>query len=71
VLIFALAALVPVTYLFINRNLLPRERRRPPWLTVLVAAAWGLAYAVLLGLVLGNLGVIAGLAIGIVVLARR
>ena len=70
-LIIALIALVPVTYLFINRNVLPRERRRPPLLTVLVAAVWGLVYAVLLGLVVGTLGVIAGLAIGIVVLARR
>ena len=68
--IVVLVALVPVTYLFINRNVLHRERAQP-WLMVLIAAAWGLVYAVLLGLVLGTLGVIAGLAIGIVVLARR
>jgi hypothetical protein len=64
-LIFALVALVPVTYLFINRNVIHRERARTRSVDALVAVAWGAVYALLIGVIIGPLGVLAGVAIGI------
>jgi hypothetical protein len=42
-----------------------RERRRELWLRAVIAATWGLVYALLLATVLGDVGLIAGLAIGV------
>jgi drug/metabolite transporter (DMT)-like permease len=64
-LYFAIFALIPVTYLFINRNVIHRERRRERWIDASVAAVWGGVYAVLLGSVFGLPGVVAGLTIGV------
>lgn len=64
-LIFALVGLVPVTYLFINRNVIHRERARTRSVEVLVAVAWGAVYALLIGIILGPLGILAGVAIGV------
>jgi len=63
--IFALLALVPVTYLFINRNVIHRERRRARWIDAAVAVVWGAVYALLLGAIFGPLGLLGGLAVGI------
>ena len=64
-MVFAIVALIPVTYLFINRNVIHRERRRSRWVDAAVAVVWGAVYALLLGAILGPLGLLGGLAIGI------
>jgi hypothetical protein len=68
--LFALAALVPVTYLFINRNVIHREMARSRTADAVVALLWGGVYAFLLGLVLGPLGVLVGVAIGLYLFFR-
>jgi len=65
--IFVIVALVPVTYLFINRNLIHREIPRARWAKVFVACAWGAVYALLMGLILGPLGILIGIGVGIYV----
>lgn len=69
-LIFAIVALVPVTYLFINRNVIHRETARSRSAEVLVALAWGAVYAVLLGIIFGPLGILAGVAAGVYAFLR-
>ncbi len=64
-MIFAIVALIPVTYLFINRNVIHRERARARWVDGLIALAWGVVYALLIGAILGPIGILAGLAIGV------
>jgi drug/metabolite transporter (DMT)-like permease len=64
-MVFAIVALIPITYLFINRNVIHRERRRSRWIDAAVAVVWGLVYAVLLGSILGPIGVLIGLAVGV------
>jgi hypothetical protein len=66
VVYFAIFALIPLSYLFINRNVIHRERRRERWVDASVAAVWGGAFALLIGVIFAApVGVIAGLAIGI------
>lgn len=57
--------MIPVTYLFINRNVIHNERPRPLWAKGLVALAWGVTYGVLLGAVFAEIGILVGLAIGV------
>jgi hypothetical protein len=62
-LIFILIALVPVTYLFINRDAMyqPRSRGRH----ALGACVWGVVYGVLVGLIVLPLGILVGLGVGV------
>ncbi len=69
-LIFAIVALIPVTYLFINRNVIHRESARSRSVEVLVAVAWGVVYALLVGIILGPLGILAGVAVGVYAFLR-
>ena len=64
-LVFAIIALVPVTYLFINRNVIHRESARSRSVEVLVAVAWGVVYALLVGIILGPPGILGGVAVGV------
>jgi hypothetical protein len=64
-LIFAIVALIPITYLFINRGVINHEVPRPQWVEVLIAVTWGVVYALLLGVILGPLGLLAGLGVGV------
>ncbi len=64
-LYIAIFALIPVSCLFINRNVIHRERRRERWVDALIAALWGLVFAALLGIVLGPIGVLAGVAVAV------
>ncbi len=64
-MVFAIVALIPITYLFINRNVIHRERRRSRWIDAAVAVVWGCVYAVLLGAILGPIGALIGLAVGV------
>lgn len=66
-MLIAMVALIPVTYLFINRNVIHREMGRPRWVDALVATAWGIVYALLLGALLGSFGALGGVAIGLYV----
>jgi hypothetical protein len=70
VLIFAIVALIPVTYLFINRNVIHRESARSRSVEVLVAVAWGVVYALLVGIILGPLGILVGVAVGVYAFLR-
>jgi len=65
--IFAIVALIPVTYLFINRNVIHHEISRARWAEVLIACAWGAVYALLVGMILGPLGILIGIGVGIYV----
>ena len=64
-MIFAIVALIPITYLFINRGVIHHEVQRPQWVEVLIAVTWGVVYALLLGAILGPLGLLAGLGVGV------
>jgi hypothetical protein len=62
-LIFILIALVPVTYLFINRDALFQSRAGGA--QIVYACIWGIVYGVLLGLLFVPLGVLVGLAVAL------
>jgi hypothetical protein len=61
-----IVALIPVTYALYRANSLRRRRLHTRRGDATAAIAWGIVYAGLLGLILGPLGVLAGVAAGIV-----
>lgn len=66
-LILAIMALVPITYLFINRGRMHMagDRRRSTAAEVGGAAVWGIVYALPLGYLLGLIGVLIAVVIAV------
>jgi hypothetical protein len=66
-LILAIVALVPITYLFINRGRMRMagDRQRSVAANVAGAAAWGVVYALPLGYLLGLIGILIAVVIAV------
>lgn len=66
-IILAIVALVPITYLFINRGGMrtAADQRRSAAAKVRGAAVWGVVYALPLGYLLGLIGILIAVVIAV------